>query len=274
MLRFSGAGVSDKGRVRAHNEDSAFVAPYVALVADGVGGAAAGEVASATAAFVVAANALSRFGQPGEAILRDAVAQARHALRQGVLDDDSRRGMATTLTAVVCDGDRVLLGHLGDSRAYVYRSGELRQVSRDHTYVQGLVDRGLLPPEAASSHPWSNVVLRSLDASQEGRSTDVDVVELDVEEADRLLLCSDGLTDLVDDGRIREVLRLADPQSAAAILTQAALAAGGKDNITCLVLDVVDGPTVVGDGRLYGAVTEPGNIVDPAAVRIGAVAGS
>ena len=274
MLRFSGAGVSDKGRVRAHNEDSAFVAPYVALVADGVGGAAAGEVASATSAFVVAANALSRFGQAGEAILRDGVAQARHALRQGVLDDPSRGGMATTLTAVVCDGSRVLLGHLGDSRAYVYRSGELRQVSRDHTYVQGLVDRGLLAPEAASSHQWSNVVLRSLDASPDANLTDLDVVELDVVVADRLMLCSDGLTDLVDDDRIREVLRLADPQSAAAILTQAALVAGGKDNITCLVLDVVDGPTVVGDGRLYGAVTEPGNIVDPAAVRIGAVAGS
>src|SRR6476661_4999755 len=100
MLRFSGAGVSDVGRVRPHNEDSAFVGPYVALVADGVGGAAAGEVASATTAYVVAASALSRFGRPLEELLTDAVDAARRSLQHGVLDDPERAGMATTLTAV------------------------------------------------------------------------------------------------------------------------------------------------------------------------------
>lgn len=274
MLRFSGAGVCDLGRVRPHNEDSAFVAPYVALVADGVGGAAAGEVASATATFVMAVSALSRFGQDGEAVLRQGVAESRLALRQGVRDDPSRLGMATTLTALVCDGARVLLGHLGDSRAYRYRGGELCQVSRDHTYVQGLVDAGLLAHEHASSHRWSNVVVRSLDASAEVELTDLDVVDLEAVPGDRLMLCSDGLSDLVADHRIREVLRLAEPESVAAILTQEALRAGGRDNITCLVLDVIDGPTVVGDGRLFGAVTDPANIVDPSGVRIGAAAGS
>ncbi len=267
MLRFSGAGVSDVGLVRDHNEDSAFVAPYVALVADGVGGAAAGEVASATAAYVVSAVALSRFGDDPESLIRDAVAAARINLRHGVRDDPSRDGMATTLTVVVGDGDRVLLGHVGDSRAYLYRDGRLDQISRDHTYVQTLVDSGLVSRDEMAFHPWRNVVLRSLQASPEDELTDVDVLEVDTRPGDRLLLCSDGLTDLVADDRIAEVLRLKDPHSAAAVLTQAALEAGGHDNITAVVLDVVDGPQVVGDGRLLGAVFNFENIVDPAYVR-------
>jgi protein phosphatase len=269
MLRFSGAGVSDVGLVREHNEDSAFVAPYVALVADGVGGAAAGEIASATAAYVVSATALARFGEPPATVIRDAVAAARTCLRQGVAADPARDGMATTLTVAVSDGRRVLLGHVGDSRAYRYRAGRLEQVTRDHTYVQTLVDAGLVRREDLVAHPWRNVVLRSLQAAPDADLTDVDLVELDTAPGDRLLLCSDGLTDLVGEDRIAEVLRLRDPHSAAAVLTQAALEEGGRDNITCVVLDVVDGPLVVGDGRLLGAVQDHANVVDPAYVRRG-----
>jgi len=268
MLRFSGSGVSDVGRVREHNEDSAFVAPYVALVADGVGGAAAGEVASATTAYVVSATALSRFGQDLETLVLEAVAAARASLVVGVREDDAREGMATTLSVVVCDGARVLLGHVGDSRVYLLRDGELRQVSRDHTYVQQMQDTGQLTADGAAVHPWRNVVLRSLDGNPDADPHDIDLVEVVAREGDRLLLCSDGLTDLVDDTRIADVLGLEDPHSAAAVLTQSALTAGGRDNVTCLVLDVVDGPLVVGDGRLLGAVLEPANIVDPAAVHL------
>lgn len=269
MLRFSGAGVSEVGLVREHNEDSAFVAPYVALVADGVGGAAAGEVASATAAYVVSAMALSRPDDPLEDVLREAVAAARLTLADGVREDPARDGMATTLTAVLCDGSRVLLGHVGDSRAFTYRDGALTQISHDHTYVQLLVDTGQLAPDGAAGHPWRNVVLRSLHAGPDADLEDLDVVELDVREGDRIMLCSDGLTDLVDVDRIREVLRLRDPQSAAAVLTHAALQAGGRDNVTCVVLDVVDGPRVVGDGRLLGAFWDFRNVVDPAYVHRG-----
>lgn len=268
MLRFSGAGVSDVGRVRPHNEDSAFVGPYVALVADGVGGAAAGEVASATTAYVVAATALSRFGRPLEELLTDAVEAARRSLHLGVLDDGERDGMATTLTAVVCDGHRVLLGHVGDSRAYLLRDGELRQVSTDHTYVQHLVDTGQLDSAGAARHPWRNVVLRSLDGNPESLVGELDPVPLDVRPGDRLLLCSDGLSDLVDDQRIAESLAVVDAHSAAAVLTHDALEAGGRDNVTCVVLDVVDGPLVVGDGEPLGAVRDLVNVVDPAAVRL------
>lgn len=265
MLRFSGAGVSDVGRVRPHNEDSAFHGPYVAVVADGVGGAAAGEVASATAAYVVAATALARFGDNPAAVLVDAVQDAHASLRAGVAADGELAGMATTLTAVVTDGSRVVLGHVGDSRAYLLRDGLMHQISQDHTYVQHLVDSGQLDPAERFGHPWSNVVLRSLDGGQDRA---FDVTELEVRPGDRLLLCSDGLTDLVRDDRIAEVLRLADPHSAAAVLTQSALLAGGKDNITAVVLDVVDGPLVVGDGRLLGALKDVQNIVDPSSVHM------
>lgn len=255
--------------MRPHNEDSAFVGPYVALVADGVGGAAAGEVASATAAYVVSATALARFGDDLEAIVRDAVDRARESLRHGIGEDATRAGMATTLTVAVCDGSRVLLGHLGDSRAYLFRDGALELVSRDHTYVQHLVDTGQLSPDAAARHPWSNVVLRCLDANPDADDADLDLIELALEPGDRLLLCSDGLTDLVSDVRIAEVLHLHDPHSAAAVLTQSALVAGGRDNVTCVVLDLVDGPLVVGDGRLLGAVRDVANVVDPGVVRSG-----
>ncbi|GAB3770865.1 hypothetical protein GCM10027600_27830 [Nocardioides ginsengisegetis] len=268
MLRFSGAGVSDVGRVRPHNEDSAFVGPYVALVADGVGGAAAGEVASATTAYVVSATALARFGHDLESIVREAFVAAVENLRLGVRQDPERDGMATTATAVVCDGTRVLLAHVGDSRAYLFRDGALTQLSHDHTWVQHMVDSGQLSASAARRHPWRNVVLRSLDGNPAVPPAEVDVVDLDVRPGDRLLLCSDGLTDLVTDLRIAEVLFLDDPHSAAAVLTQSALVAGGKDNITCLVLDVVDGPLVVGDGLLLGAVRDPRtHVVDPGSVR-------
>ncbi|WP_244929086.1 protein phosphatase 2C domain-containing protein [Nocardioides sp. W7] len=264
MLRFSGAGVSDVGRVRPHNEDAGFVGPYVALVADCVGGAAAGEVASATAAYAVSATAMSRFLDPPELVLTDAAEAARAAVRLGVQCDLDRLGMATTLTVLICDGSRVVLGHVGDSRAYRCRDGQLEQLTTDHTYVQHLVDAGQLSPAAARRHPWRNVVLRSVDGDPEGPGLDLTPVPTRV--GDRLLLCSDGLTDLVDDDRIAEVLRLADPLSAA-VLTQSALVAGGKDNITCVVLDVVAGPLVVGDGQLLGSLRDVENIVDVGSVR-------
>jgi len=159
-----------------------------------------------------------------------------------------------------------VLGHVGDSRAYLLRGGELRRITTDHTYVQHLIDTGRLSDEARATHPWRNVVLRSLDGDPEG--SDPDVTRLDVRIGDRLMICSDGLTDLVDDARIAAVLRAQGPEEATAELTAAALAAGGKDNITCVVVDVIDGPRVVGDGRLLGAVYDPRNIVDAAAVRL------
>lgn len=267
MLRFSGAGVSEVGLRRDHNEDSGFVGASVALVADGVGGAAAGEVASATATYALTATVLSRAGQPVEEALRAGVSAARVSVHTEVDLDPSRTGMATTMTAVASDGRRVVLAHLGDSRAYTFRQGRLERVSHDHTAVQQLVDGGTLAPEDVVTHPWRNIVLRSIGADEGVPLDDVELTELEVVAGDRILLCSDGLTDLVAETRIADVLRLRDPHAAAAVLVHAALQAGGVDNVTCVVLDVVDGPAVVGDGQLLGAVRDVANVVDPAFVR-------
>lgn len=270
MLRFAGAGVTDVGHVREHNEDAAFVGPSVALVADGVGGAAAGEVASATAAYVVSAVALARRADPPAAVLADAALAAQRRLHEGLLADASRHGMATTLTALVCDGDEVWLGHVGDSRCYVWGDGLLRQVSADHTYVQHLVDHGQLTPDEAIGHEWRHVVVRSLDGATEEPGADggpvLDVARLGVAAGDRLLLCSDGLTDLVSDEGIADLLRLEDAQSAARALVDAALAAGGRDNVTCVVLDLVVGPPPDGGDQsvVLGALGDPANVVDAA----------
>lgn len=251
MLRFSGAGVTDVGRARVHNEDSAYVSPYVALVADGVGGAAAGEVASATVASVLASGVPARPRREPGAVLVDLVAQAVRRLHEEAAACPDLAGMATTLTALVTDGSRVALAHAGDSRAYLLRDGRLRRVSRDHTYVQGLVDQGLITPEGAGQHPWRHVVTRSLPGSRESGPPEIGLVEVEV--GDRLLVCSDGLTDVVADVRIAEVLELADARSAAARLVGDALVAGAPDNVTCVVLDVLEGPEVAGDGVALGA---------------------
>jgi serine/threonine protein phosphatase PrpC len=226
-------------------------------------------VASATAAYSASAVALGRIGQRPELVLAQSYAAAAAGVRMGVQRDLDRLGMATTLTMLVTDGRQVGLGHVGDSRAYLLRTtesghGELRQLTKDHTYVQHLIDNGQLSPEDRATHPWRNVVLRSVDGDPE--SGGLDIVSLDVEVGDRLLLASDGLTDLVPDARITEVLAAEEAEDAAAMLTQLALDAGGRDNITAAVVDLVDGPRVVGDGRLLGALRDPRNVVDPALV--------
>lgn len=263
MLRFTGVGVTDVGLVRDHNEDSGFVGPYLALVADGVGGAAAGEIASATTTYAVSSASLARPGDDPRQLLAEAVAAARRQLLDGVAMDVRRAGMATTLTAVATDGERVALAHVGDSRAYLVHEGQMVQLSTDHTFVQQLVDEGHLTPAQARVHHWKNVVLRALPGSDTGDIESADVLELEVSPGDRIMLCSDGLSDLLDDEQIAEGLRVADPQSAAAGLVSEALAAGGPDNVTCVVVDVIDGPRVVGDGQLLGAVRDLTNVVDP-----------
>lgn len=268
VLRFDGVGISETGLVREHNEDSGFMGPYVALVADGVGGAAAGEVASSTATYVVSAQALAHPAADPAHLVRAAFAAAQLSLAQGVRSDVGRAGMATTLTALVTDGRRVVLAHIGDSRAYRYSDGRLTKLSTDHTYVQKLVDEGSLAGTDAHRHPWRHVVLRSLHADPALHVHDLDVTELDCRPGDRFLLCTDGLTDLVPEDAIAEILGLADPRSAAARLVAEAMAAGGVDNVTCIVTDVVDGPRVVGDGALLGAVRDLRNVVDAAAVRL------
>jgi protein phosphatase len=235
------------------------------LVADGVGGAAAGEIASATTAYVVSATALASPDTDPVAVLRAGIHLAQEQVALGVLRDPMRAGMATTLTAVATDGERFALGHLGDSRGYLFRAGGLSRITHDHTWVQRLVDEGSLSEEDVPFHPWRNVVTRSVNGNpgEEG-----DVIELHVGPGDRLLLASDGLTDLVPETTIAEVLDRHADDAAVQALQDAALAAGGRDNVTCLLATVVEGGPVVADGAVLGALRDPHNVVDAAAVRM------
>lgn len=262
MLRFAGAGVSHAGRVREQNEDSAFLGPYVALVADGVGGQAAGEVASATTARVVAETVRGRQGEEPAAVLDSALGAVTDRLTRGVAEDDRREGMATTMTALLAVGGRVVMVHIGDSRCYLFRDEKLSRVSTDHTYVQKLVDDGHLEPGAVRHHPWRHVVLRSLHAASDGEPEPADLVDTDAREGDRMLLCSDGLTDLVPEHRIAEILHVPSPRAAADRLVADALDAGGTDNVTCVVVDVVEGPEVAdATGEGFGAVRDAANVI-------------
>jgi PPM family protein phosphatase len=265
VLRLSGVAVSHTGLVRSDNEDSGFMGPSCMLVADGVGGAAAGEIASATTAYVVSALALSDPLADPVTMLRAGVALAQEQVAAGVRQDEARTGMATTLTAVVTDGATFAIAHVGDSRGYVLRDRRLTRVTTDHTYVQRLVDEGNLAEEDVTTHPWRNVVMRSID----GTPTETgDVTSLQLRVGDRVLLASDGLTDLVPEPRIEALLVAHHDDAAAEALLDAALAAGGTDNVTCLLATVVDGPAIVADGLLVGAVRDPRKVVDAAAVRM------
>jgi serine/threonine protein phosphatase PrpC len=268
MLRFDGAGVSDRGPVRELNEDAAFLGPWLALVADGVGGAAAGEIASATTAYVVARSA----GRGVDPLLAlDAgVRRALKLMRQASAADVELLGFATTLTGIALDGQRAALVHVGDSRAYLLRAGGMTRLTRDHTYVQQLVDDGYLPPEGVASHPWRHVVTRSLHAGEIAGDEQPEFTELTLLAGDRLILCSDGMTDYLSDARIADLASDLAPGSAAQGLVQVASLAGATDNVTCLVVDVLDLPddpevTVLRGrapaGERFGSLLDDSNVL-------------
>jgi len=263
MLRISGTGESHVGLVRADNQDSAFVGPTCMLVADGVGGGAAGEVASATTAYAVSATALQRAGEDPATVLRDGIALAHAQVSAGIVADPARAGMATTLTAVATDGKTFVLAHLGDSRGYIFRDGGLTRVTRDHTYVQDLIDEGRLDEDGSAEHPWRNVVMRTVN----GEDGVPDILALFLKPGDRILLATDGLTDMVDEAVIAESLATRSDDDAVSALVAAALGRGGRDNVTCVLATVVEGPAISADGILLGAVRDPRNVVDIAAVR-------
>ncbi len=234
---------SHTGLLRSGNEDSVYAGPRVLAVADGMGGHAAGEVASAVA---IAAMAPLDEDAPGSDLLDVLRARAEAAnlhLREMVDSDASLSGMGTTLTAFLFAGNRLGMLHIGDSRAYLLRDGELAQITTDHTFVQSLVDDGRISAEEASSHPQRNLVTKALDGRSE---IEPDLSVREVRAGDRYLLCSDGLTGPV--GRLttlQEALELSDPQAACDRLVQLALRGGGPDNITVIVADVLE----AGDAR-------------------------
>ena len=229
------AAASDVGLLREGNEDSAYAGPRLLAVADGMGGHAAGEVASAAAIAALQGLDASVNGDT-ERRLRRAVEAANETLKAMVAADSELSGMGTTVTAAVADGERFLLGHIGDSRAYLLRDGDLEQLTHDHTFVQQLVDEGRIAAADAAHHPHRSVITRALDGRER---VDLDVTSYDVHPGDRLLLCSDGLSGVVRDETLREVLAGGEPEDAVQRLVDLALRGGGPDNITVIVADPV-----------------------------------
>jgi PPM family protein phosphatase len=228
---------TDTGRVRRANQDTALVGERLFAVADGMGGHAAGEVASQ-----VAVETLKTIGEPTADGLVDGVRLANRAVYDRSVENPEYRGMGTTLTALALveeDGeDRIDVVNVGDSRAYLYRDGELTQLTQDHSLVEDMVRGGQISPEEAREHPQRNILTRVLGIEPD---VEVDTVPVVPYTGDRFLLCSDGLVNEVEDNRIASVLRrLSDPDEAATELVRMANEGGGRDNITCVVVDVLD----------------------------------
>jgi PPM family protein phosphatase len=266
-MRLIFAAATDVGRMRSNNEDSYLSQQPVAAVADGMGGHRAGEVASAIA--IEELSALRERG-PWEnetaatEALKQAVLRANRRIREMASSDRQLNGMGTTLVALLEDGDLVHLANVGDSRAYLLREGELSQVTVDHSLVQELVDEGRLSQEDAERHPQRSVITRALGIDPE---VEFDLFTYKLQAGDRLLLCSDGLSDVVEPAQIRNVLlRVRNPQQAAERLIEVANEHGGPDNITVIVVAAEDG--------LAADVDETGDLaVESATGAMPAVAG-
>jgi PPM family protein phosphatase len=234
-LALSCAVRTDTGPVRPHNEDAAFATARLAAVADGVGGHAAGEVASRTVVGALASLEKAWVDEPLEVAFARAVEEGNDRIAFIAECRPETAGMGTTLTAVALHGD-YLVANIGDSRTYLLRDGELRQLTRDDSYLQELLDSGAVTPEAARTHPRRNVVTAALDGAP-GRAAAI--ARVPARAGDRLLLCSDGLSDVLDEPRIAALLAYPDATRAADALVRAALDAGARDNVTAVVADVV-----------------------------------
>lgn len=227
---------TDVGRVREGNEDSYLVDAPLFVVADGMGGHVAGDVASATAVEVLDERSSSmRASEPSS--LESAIKEANVAIFKKAQSDAALRGMGTTCTLLMIDGSNAQFAHVGDSRAYLFRQGKLSQITEDHTLVNRMVAEGRIDEDEARHHPQRSVITRALGVDSD---VQVDLVSLRLEDGDRILLCSDGLTTMLENPDVSQVLSNEnDPQAAAENLIHAANAAGGEDNITAIVIDFV-----------------------------------
>ena len=257
---------SEIGLVRKNNQDSGYASPHLLVVADGMGGAAAGDLASAVAVDTLMRVDESTTGPAMLDVMTGAVDAANERIADLIADDVALDGMGTTVTAALFDGAELGLVHIGDSRAYLLRDGGLRRLTHDHSWVQSLVDEGRISEAEAAVHPHRSLLLRVLNGQA---GADAEASLLDLAAGDRLMFCSDGLCGLVDDPEIAELLAQPDRDDALASLVAAARAEGGVDNITVLVADVVE--TAAGlVGAPADAADTPSNT--PASVVLGAAA--
>jgi len=251
MMRVHASGHTDVGQVREANEDAYHVGDSVFAVADGMGGHLAGEVASSTALEPISELDGHVFSDAAEAraALRAALLDANKAVVTKAADDPQFQGMGTTLTAVMVEGRRAHIAHVGDSRAYLFRDRTFSQLTTDHTLVQRMIDEGRLTREEAARHPQRSVITRAIGVEPD---VDVDAMSLDLVPGDVVVLCSDGLTGPVDDDAIADLLESVDTPNVetdervagtARRLVEAANDAGGPDNITVVVLAFEELPT-------------------------------
>ncbi|MFX0573426.1 PP2C family protein-serine/threonine phosphatase [Nocardia nepalensis] len=234
VLRY--AARSDRGLVRGNNEDSVYAGARLLALADGMGGHAAGEVASQ---LMIAALAHLDDDEPGDDLLgklNAATHEGNAAIADHVEEEPELDGMGTTLTAILFAGKKLGLVHIGDSRAYLLRGGELAQITRDDTFVQSLVDEGRITPEQAHTHPQRSLIMRALT----GNEIEPTLIMREARAGDRYLLCSDGLSDVVSDETIANTMREGSTDECADRLIELALRSGGPDNVTVVVADVID----------------------------------
>lgn len=254
-VRFTCAGRTDVGVVRSGNEDAFLMVPDsgVFIVADGMGGHAAGEVASEMSVQIVGRSLENVVGRPdAEAAetIRKGIVDANAAIFQRTLVEQDKRGMGTTVTAMVINGERYMIGQVGDSRAYLLRDGQLLQVTKDHSYVQEQVDAGYLTPAQARTHPYSNVITRCV-----GANSDVapDVYGGTLHGSDLFLLASDGLTGMLEDEDLLTILTSGrSPGELVDKLISEANRRGGLDNITVIIVRI-DGIDVTDEAAASAA---------------------
>src|SRR5882757_9018212 len=234
VLRY--AARSDRGLVRSTNQDSVYAGPRLLSLADGMGGHAAGEVASKV---VIAALAPLDDDEPGEDLLgklREAMNAGNGAIAELVASDPELDGMGTTLTAILFAGSRIGLVHIGDSRAYLQRNGQFAQITHDDTFVQSLIDEGRITEDEAATHPQRSLLLKALT----GHEVEPNLTIREARAGDRYLLCSDGLSGVVTHETLADTIKIPDAQACADRMIELALKGGGPDNVTVIVADVVD----------------------------------
>jgi serine/threonine protein phosphatase PrpC len=261
------AAVSHVGRIRSNNQDSGYAGRHLFVVADGMGGHAGGDVASAIATRRIAeADAEYESAPAAAAALEGALIAANRQLAETVADHSELTGMGTTVSAVLLQGNRVVISHIGDSRIYLLRSGELSQISTDHTFVQRLVDAGRITAEEAMVHPRRSVLMRVLGDVE--ASPEIDTLVIDTHPGDRWMLCSDGLSGVVAFDEIHEILSSdAGAKQVADRLVKASLDGGAPDNVTVVVVDIGDPPAPDTPPLVVGSAAAPVAFGTPEPVR-------
>lgn len=235
-LSFRAAGRSDVGLVRNNNEDSGFIGKHFLLVADGMGGHAAGELASSTTVAIVAQvdNNKEKL-EDLEYKLIEIPKVITKELKNAINKDSSRAGMGTTLTAAVIQENQLKVSHVGDSRAYLVRNNQISRITKDQTYIQSLIDNNEITESEAKNHPQKSLLLQAIDGITESMPV---ITSTEILENDKIVLCSDGLTNGVTDEEILEIVNQFDYVGAVSALIEKALENGGPDNITVIVADV------------------------------------